>query len=519
MKQAILAVCCVAILISMGTIASAAPFQSESDAVPAIETNQAATVRGRVVDTEGEPIKSAYVHLLLVVYPGEKYGYHIMQLPTMFYESVLRSTRGGTMLPPPGEEAGYLAEEAGVGMGGGGSTMMLLRPGERYGYPLPGMRAMTDELGRYEIRGIPGGFSYEVWATAKGYGRYLAEEFSLKEGEVYNSRDLVLHVADMSIEGTVTDSDGAPVARANVTGNGPATGHRRAMTDNTGRFRLKNLVDEEIRILADKSGPLFEFEEAPMAPESPRSADSRGPRAGFHWYGEATASAGDKRAVIIVNKGQKLIAVELAMYHPQRHIRGEMSLTDDIWAGIDEEDKLNARKGPIEFFTLADLKVGDVTFKADQREWTWDGKAEPPRNGEITVVSCPKVVALPGKWALFADVQTEFHQYFDRRADGFFELKTLPAISGIVVGLAAEQEESGRIILRDLTIDSSTILRRRPIEGVNLNIGPPVFDEPPRTTVSLEPGRYYGMLMPTSGGENLLIRLRVDVKDPAKGEE
>jgi len=509
MKPAILAVCCLVVLANNANIGSAAPSPTEPDAAPAVETKQTSTIRGRVVDTEGEPIKSAYVHLLLVVYPGEKYGYHILQLPTIFNESVFRSTRGGTMSPPPEEEAGYIFE-AGLGMEGIFSSIILLPPGQRKSYPIPGKVTTTDESGRYEITGIPGGFSYQVEATAKGYGRHRVEEFILEEGEVYDTRDLVLHFADMFIEGTVRDADGVPVAGASVTGNGPATGHRRALTDDAGRFRLEDLVDEEIQILVDSSGP--GFYEAPVA------AESRRPRAGFKGYGEGTAMAGDKHVDITLNKEQRFITVELAMYHPQTRIRGEVSLTEDIWSATDD-DEIEARKGPMEFFTLANLKVGDVTLKADPSRWIWDGKAEPPKDGEITRFGCLKFDAFPGRWAVCADVQTEFHQYFDRRADGLFELKTLPAISGIVVGLAAEQEESGRIILRDLTADSSTILRRRPIEGVNLNIGPPIVEEPLRTTVSLEPGRYYGMLMPTSGGENLLIRLRVDVKDPAKGEE
>ena len=109
-------------------------------------------------------------------------------------------------------------------------------------------------------------------------------------------------------------------------------------------------------------------------------------------------------------------------------------------------------------------------------------------------------------------------EYFERRADGLLSLKRVWATPGIFVEGTVEKGDSGRIILRDLTVDRDTIVRRRPIEGVNLNIGPPIVEEPLRTTVSLEPGRYYGMLMPTSGGENLLIRLRVHVKDPAKGE-
>jgi hypothetical protein len=490
MKPAVVAICCVAVLASGATIGSTAPFQSEPDAVSAIETNQTGTVRGRVVDTEGEPMESAHISLLLVFYAGEEYSHHFVQPPAVI------------------AEAGFQTPAA--------MNMFLARPGERYVCPRTAEPVTTDESGRYEIQGIPGGYSYEMRAWAHGYGRDCMEEFLVEPGEVYIARDLVLHVTHMSIEGTVRYMDGEPVAHASVTGSGAATGDRWAETDRNGRFRLENLVDEQIRIRADKSGPTYY--EATMAPESPSSADSARPRAGSRWYGEATAMAGDEHVNVVLNKEQESILVELAMYHPQRHIRGEMSLTDDVWSGIDE-DEHHVKRGPMEFFTLADLKIGDMNLKADQSGWTWDGKAEPPKDAEITCVSCPKVAALPGKWCAFADVETVYHEYFERRADGLFELKTFPAIFGVFAGFEAEHGESGRIILRDLTIDWTDIVRRRPIEGVNLNIGPPIIEEPLRTTVSLEPGRYYGMLMPTSGGENLIIRLRVDVKDPVEGEE
>ena len=151
MKRIILARLCLAIVVSGIAICPLAFCQV------ATELKRTGTVRGRVVDRTGEPIKSASV-TVVAGFSGERYGYS-----------------------------------------------------RRYGAANVEKAAITDETGYYEIREIASRVSHEVWATAEGYGRDRLGALVLEEGEVYNARDLVLQVADMSIEGTVRDADGIPV--------------------------------------------------------------------------------------------------------------------------------------------------------------------------------------------------------------------------------------------------------------------------------------------------------------------
>ena len=296
----------------------------------------------------------------------------------------------------------------------------------------------------------------------------------------------------------------------NIIGHGPGTGDRLTTTDDKGRYRLDDLVDEEIQIWASIHDP---------------DRNVRG-------YGDAAAMAGDGHADIILK--HESIAVELRIYDLRGRVRGETSLTDNIWAGIEQE-----RRGPLQFFTLADMTIGDVTLRANQSQWTPDGKPEPPEGGEVKVVSYPKITVIPGKPAAFRDVQSEHIQYFERRPDGLFELKVTWVPLGVSVDCTAEKSQGGRIVLRDLRIGCDTVVRRRPIEGVNLNvgvpiiedpimasiaaqsgwydIGAPIIEEPRTTTVSVRPGCYYGILLPTVGQGTLIARLRVDIRDPAKG--
>jgi hypothetical protein len=375
------------------------------------------------------------------------------------------------------------------------------------------MEATTDESGRYRVGGIPTGVSCQVGASAELHGWDRTEAFALEDGQVYKVKDLVLEAADKSVEGTVTDAGGKPVARAEVTATGAQTGRRVARTDENGRYRLVNLMDEDVEI----------------------SVKGPGPRRSLAGYGETTAMAGDEHADVILKPP---ITVELRVYRAHGQIRGETSLTEDVWAGIEE-----ARRGPLRFFTLADLTIGDVTLRANHREWTWNGKSEPPEGGEIEPVSYPRLAVIPGKPGALRDVESVPIQYFERRADGLFELKETAVPRGVFFGVTAEQGESGRIVLHDLWIGSDSLVKRRPIEGVNLNIGQPIYEDSQllsygvrldstydgrtfgspivqlarTTTVSVRPGRYYGTFLPTVGQGTLIARLRVDILDLGKG--
>jgi peroxiredoxin len=169
----------------------AKPFQSESDAEGEIEMKRAGTIRGRVVKEDGGPIASAKV----------------------------RTTINA-------ENRGW-----------------------------PDGNAETDESGRYDFSDALSGIEYNVTATAEGYGQDSSERLTLDEGETRELPDLVLIVADQVIEGTVVDEDGNPVAGANINCHSRATGSRQTTTDDKGRFRLENLVDENIQIWAFQYRP------------------------------------------------------------------------------------------------------------------------------------------------------------------------------------------------------------------------------------------------------------------------
>jgi len=200
----------------------AKPFQSESDAEGEIEMKRAGTIRGRVVKEDGSPIASAKV----------------------------RTTINA-------ENRGW-----------------------------PDGNVTTDESGRYDFSNALSGMEYNVTATADGYGQDSSERLALDEGESRELPDLVLIVADQVIEGTVVDEDGSPVAGATINCHSRATGSRQTTTDDKGRFRLENLVDENIRIWA------FHFR-----PEG-------------QMQGQARAMAGDTDVQIVIAEQARPVSTE-----------------------------------------------------------------------------------------------------------------------------------------------------------------------------------------------------------------
>lgn len=190
----------------------------------------------------------------------------------------------------------------------------------------------------------------------------------------------------------------------------------------------------------------------------------------------------------------------------------------------------------LSLFTEADLMVAGIRFHADERGWTWDGKPSPPPGGKVEVLAAPKVVLIPGNSFVIGIDPQQPVQYFERRPDGLFELKTLNEQTGLTISAIVEKIPSGgtvvqdfdgdgdadvyianarhsapdRIVLRNLTIALRSIHKRLPIEGVNLDVGLPEFGSREiKTNVSLQPDRDYGIQLATEGQGFLIFRLRV----------
>ena len=227
---------------------------------------------------------------------------------------------------------------------------------------------------------------------------------------------------------------------------------------------------------------------------------------------------------------KSLVYFKFALYRVSGDISGKTSLTDNIWEGIEVgggPEKTIRQESPFErtitsgrfiFFTLADLNVAGVKLKADGADWLWNGEKNPPPEGGVQNISQPTVTAVAGRpFAIDVSSDTPI-EYFERRADGLFELKRLEENAGFSIATTPEPGESNRIVLKDFKIALRSIARRVPIAGVSLDVGRPVVETwEQRTTLAVKSGTDYGMQIASQGYGSLILRFRaIEIKPGEK---
>jgi len=133
----------------------------------------------------------------------------------------------------------------------------IMLQGPSWGSTIGRKPAITDKEGRYELKAIPIGHRYQVYAMADGYGENRSEKVSTEDA-VNNHLDvgqLTLAAANLSVLGVVVDNNGKPVAGARVSCyGGDGQPRRDTQSDTEGKFTLERICAGRIRISADKSG-------------------------------------------------------------------------------------------------------------------------------------------------------------------------------------------------------------------------------------------------------------------------
>ena len=142
------------------------------DVVVQLEKNVLASISGRVLDPQGQPIKGAQIEL------------------------IVRTGRWAS-----GENGGS-----------------------------------TDEQGNYAVPALWADAVYSVDATCNGYGQANTSDLRLQPGQTTRVRDLTLFKRDATIAGVLLDADSMPVAGTQISLSGPRSGWSRVTTDANGQF-------------------------------------------------------------------------------------------------------------------------------------------------------------------------------------------------------------------------------------------------------------------------------------------
>jgi len=157
-----------------------------------------------------------------------------------------------------------------------GATGYVMVRVERYGLNMGG-RLTTDKDGSYEVKAIPADNVYDITMSAKGYGETRAT-VDIGDGQngVCPAPDITLAVADKSVAGIVVDKDGKGAADAYVSARGEGQKHNQVSADKDGKFRIWDLAQGEVQIIAQPPG-------------------------GNAW-GQVTARAGDQNVKIVLGE-------------------------------------------------------------------------------------------------------------------------------------------------------------------------------------------------------------------------
>ena len=117
--------------------------------------------------------------------------------------------------------------------------------------PLDDRPVKTDAEGRFEIKCLPAGGQYTLWANAKGHGSaYQTVEREDSETNLVELSAFVLQVADQALAGQVLDADDKPVAGAQVYMFGQGQANNSTRSDPQGRFKFNEVCAGEIHVSA-----------------------------------------------------------------------------------------------------------------------------------------------------------------------------------------------------------------------------------------------------------------------------
>ena len=111
--------------------------------------------------------------------------------------------------------------------------------------------------------------------------------------------------------------------------------------------------------------------------------------------------------------GEQVI-VKFEVFRVRGDISGSTSLTDNIVEGLAGRP-LTAKQAPFVFFTLADLTVARAHLVANEKEWKWDGKKRPARDGRIDLLASPMVIVEEGKSFEVTIRSSQPVEYFEKQ--------------------------------------------------------------------------------------------------------
>jgi hypothetical protein len=128
-------------------------------------------------------------------------------------------------------------------------------------------------------------------------------------------------------------------------------------------------------------------------------------------------------------------------------------------------------------FQIVNEVLDGVTLAMDGSTLTWDGK-DAPDNPRIMRIGSPRIVTRENTAALLEVKNEELNQYFERKENNLFELKTLESDESTGFSIAVTPRvasDSPDQLDCDFSFRYTWIRDREPVDGVRLAVGKPIL--------------------------------------------
>ena len=251
------------------------------------------------------------------------------------------------------------------------------------------------------------------------------------------------------------------------------------------------------------------------------------------------------------------ISLQLQLFRIQGYLSADTRLDEEILVGSKLSDpKL---KQIMTFFTHGQFRLGEDNLVTTDKEWTWNGaplesgseifrklspdssvtatgnpaisvkekniqikadkiEVQAPPYGEkkespIHLIAAPQILVRNREKANIQILSNQRLEYFQKREDGFFELRESQEPTGLSIEITAEKEAQGKILLSPMTFSLRWVQKRETIPGLTLQVGKPILetmDYP--MDIRITPGKFYGILLHPGDGQGILIlRLKAEL--------
>jgi Carboxypeptidase regulatory-like domain len=232
------------------------------------------SIKGKVVDPDGNPVANASVYMFSV------------ETPFNYNRAAITTNADGTFQTPPVLRSGRIdlrakfqdmaTPKAVVIYRGGGSDVVVQleknglatitgRVLDQQGKPMKDAQieilysigrgrfgdnaAATDDQGNYKIDSLWADMLYTVEAYHDGYGFMDSNrDLRLSPGQITNIPDLTIFKRDSTVAGVLLDRNDKPVSGQRIYVRGPRTGYSNLTTDSNGKFQCDVVSNDRVTI-------------------------------------------------------------------------------------------------------------------------------------------------------------------------------------------------------------------------------------------------------------------------------